>query len=1705
MIITTSSFSEQILSALRQGGMIRDRLPGDILQLPNSYYDVKIKVNDFVISDTINYSLNKLHENWLYLISKSIVPSNNIPNMDYATKIIIDDNTNLLGTSQYQPNPQWVDAYNNISTFVANAPQFVNESSIWTDVKHFTKVTNIADPNNYNIIANTTTNMILLSGTGTSSIDVVGNFFNKNNPIWSNSNVTHPSNELTFSSIVNHVVTDNNELFVLDDVLKTIFKFDISGILTLDRSILQNETPGRLMTGMIGGDGQLSDKTRFFKPVVIETVDSLIYTIDNDQNETIIKVFNSDLNWKTSVSIGSAASKGPVFMKYNDQTERFYILCHRATYARKNNIQLTYTQGREPAELVILDKQLNYLETRQLNSDKYNKSLNTQVYRKIYFSNENKNIMYVVTNKNILKKYVSRPEQFIGSFLVDEKQIGIGMANQNFADIDITTHEINEGGVTKQKDQILLIDTKYKVMFNFLEDSNYERSLQTSFDNKVLEIQDMQVQDDEFVSTLTYNKVLSKHMYNNMLLLENTYRKFTTKFNQDGISQYIGFRYLNEDQLKEIDYIVPMDSHIGNNEILLTSTINRCLNQILMLQQNALDKMQENSINVFPLLESPIMLTSPYTDFAVVTGADTDDDGIFDVIDTDDDDDRLLDTQELTLGTDPLNPDTDDDSLTDYHEVTVTFTNPVSADTDDDTIADNLDLFPTDPSAYRDTDSDGMPDEVVGTSSTGLIQDEDDDNDTILDVNDTHPRDPLKATGIDSEVKFVDAQGNDSSVPIFGTTGTVLTAENPDGLDDVLDVDDDDDGFLDYDYTSTPNYQARVDELVEGVTKFRNPNYQVGVDPVSAEWLVERFPHGDLDPLSRTGLDTDLDGVDDIIDPDDDNDNITDYEEIHGTPATDPLDADTDDDSLDDYEELNLGEDGFITDPTSQDTDNDTSTLAPDDLQNQSNTQTLGSSGLDAQDAFPTDPSAFRDTDGDGDPDEFLIDQDGNQISSTTGLTEDLDDDDDNVLDATEILQGTDPKDSDSDDDLAPDDTDPDPLISGLYIKQAVNQNNIYVKTIPENTVDVIVTTQELDTLFVNPGYLRDTTPYDTDESNYVIGPQGLELTVGYNFENVPTNPLTVHLTAYGQSGEELPLKLTVGVTDVDEDRDSDLMLVSVDETDLIPQLKFIESPQTGSVDSSGDIITITWPQNVIENLTTRTLLFAVSDMFVNHEYLSTSNPVSNPNTTDFTVDQYTNVYVNPDRDYETSATITTDLTAHGQQINRNNDKRFIINVNIDNTDQEDTDSDTILDTIDLSKSEPQLQFNDPHANETDINIQHSTSIEENNDKTQLVILDDLFANPEWFRVGTPVALTAGDVSSFEIEQNENQKWILYLSSDVDFETITHPSNVLSATMNISGQETPVRTKTVTYLVTITNTDQEDTDSDTILDADDLTDFEPQLQFNDPHASETDINIQHSTTIEENNNKTQLIVLDDLFANPGWFRAGTPVALAAGDVSSFEIELNQDNKWALYLSSGVDFETITDPSGELSATINISGQETPVRTKTITYTVTITNTDQEDTDSDTILDTVDLTKSSPQLQFVDQLNNTTFINSTSAEIQGPTISENNDTRVDVIDLSTLFVNSEWLAGSPYQVVSGDNYAIDQHTLYIKSQIDYELSGDTISAMINVSGQETPAITKTITVSSTIIDENILVIGEWDDDHTTTWEQIDTNWEQLSGS
>ena len=68
-ITNTSSFAPELVQAIRDADILRDRLPGDILSLPNNWDDIKVKANDYIVAETINYTIEKLHENWLYLIA----------------------------------------------------------------------------------------------------------------------------------------------------------------------------------------------------------------------------------------------------------------------------------------------------------------------------------------------------------------------------------------------------------------------------------------------------------------------------------------------------------------------------------------------------------------------------------------------------------------------------------------------------------------------------------------------------------------------------------------------------------------------------------------------------------------------------------------------------------------------------------------------------------------------------------------------------------------------------------------------------------------------------------------------------------------------------------------------------------------------------------------------------------------------------------------------------------------------------------------------------------------------------------------------------------------------------------------------------------------------------------------------------------------------------------------------------------------------------------------------------------------------------------------------------------------------------------------------------------------------------------------------------------------------------------------------------
>ena len=151
---------------------------------------------------------------------------------------------------------------------------------------------------------------------------------------------------------------------------------------------------------------------------------------------------------------------------------------------------------------------------------------------------------------------------------------------------------------------------------------------------------------------------------------------------------------------------------------------------------------------------------------------DTDQDGIIDALDEDDDNDTLSTSQELELGTNPRLADTDDDALSDAAEALgeTIGTNPLNADTDGDGISDGSEVG-TNPSEPMDSDKDGIIDAL----------DQDDDNDgisTALEIRINS--DPLNQDSDGDGINDGDELGTDPNQP---------KDSDGDGVIDLLDSD----------------------------------------------------------------------------------------------------------------------------------------------------------------------------------------------------------------------------------------------------------------------------------------------------------------------------------------------------------------------------------------------------------------------------------------------------------------------------------------------------------------------------------------------------------------------------------------------------------------------------------------------------------------------------------------------------------------------------------------------------------------------------------------------------------------------------------------------------------------------------------------------------------------------------------------------------
>ena len=253
------------------------------------------------------------------------------------------------------------------------------------------------------------------------------------------------------------------------------------------------------------------------------------------------------------------------------------------------------------------------------------------------------------------------------------------------------------------------------------------------------------------------------------------------------------------------------------------------------------------------------------------------------------------------------------------------------ADSDGDTVGDNADAFPNDPTETTDTDGDTVGDNA-DEFPNDATESVDTDEDGVGDNGDWAPNDPSESA---------DTDGDDvgDNADLFPTDATESSDADQDMIGDNADTDDDNDGLLD------------TEEAI------------LGTDPLDEDTDGDEVnDKEDALPLDASEtLDFDQDGTGDNADTDDDNDGLSDVDELK--EGTDRFDADSDDDTVMD------GADAFPMDATeSIDSDSDGVGDNADVFPNDANeTMDTDADGVgDNADAFPEDADETMDSDGDG-------------------------------------------------------------------------------------------------------------------------------------------------------------------------------------------------------------------------------------------------------------------------------------------------------------------------------------------------------------------------------------------------------------------------------------------------------------------------------------------------------------------------------------------------------------------------------------------------------------------------------------------------------------------------------------------------------------------------------------------------------------------
>lgn len=515
-----------IETVFEQSGQYHDRYFGETFTLPYSFDAIQIQPNELVTYRTLNDSLEKLYHNFTYLYGLTRVSSNTIPDALSGIAAVSGANTFF----------QWYTTNVNTSSFATtdSAGLYQYDSIRKMDIAYSSIF------NSYLLFSGGSSNLIVTSTDATTTFA----------PIISATYVTTNS-QLQFGNITSIKIADTY-LFVLDSVNSSLYRYNISGLLSNDVFASQ-----LIVDKIIGGTGSFQDRYEFSSPSSMCIYGKHIYVLD--AGNYTVKVYDFDFNFIAAYQLKQdLLNTSPTDIICDTDTGEFIIVTATGLIFKYSNT-------------------FDFIE-------KHSMVLNIPEYasiQNVFVSKSFKNVYYIVTAANIYKLYMSKPGDIIGKFSLYrfnntlDGETFLTAESVSTGDADFVFIFSNGNYRTKV---LLAVDTPNLV--SVLTDDNFD----------VYSLDDIKCSPGEYVQTWVITKAIMKLLLNHLRLKDKIKGRFTGVYDKNNNPLLAGTLYFLLDDLDLTSYDITPEHVLGNNEALTSAAVNRGLEKIYNIQTAILEK-----------------------------------------------------------------------------------------------------------------------------------------------------------------------------------------------------------------------------------------------------------------------------------------------------------------------------------------------------------------------------------------------------------------------------------------------------------------------------------------------------------------------------------------------------------------------------------------------------------------------------------------------------------------------------------------------------------------------------------------------------------------------------------------------------------------------------------------------------------------------------------------------------------------------------------------------------------------------------------------------------------------------------------------------------------------------------------------------------------------------------------------------------------